>query len=261
MYSIFILLVVSILPVFLVGLFIYKKDKDKEPKKLLSKLFFSGIGSCFLVLIISLIFELFFPILGSETKNLNLFELFINVFIGTALVEEFCKWIMVYKISYNDSAFDHFYDAILYCVFVALGFACFENILYVFANGFGTAIARALTSVPGHACDGIFMGYYFGLSKINSLNNREDLKKKNIALSIIVPTIMHGIYDYCLFSEKVIFILLFFIFVIFVYIFSIKKVKNISLISRKMKYKNNYCPYCGRVIDSDYCPICGSKNE
>ena len=101
-----ILLIISILPVILIGMFIYYKDKQKEPLKLLTKLFLAGIGSCFLVLIISYILELIFPFFNSDTSNLNLIELIFYVFIKVALVEEFCKWIMAYKISYKDKNFD-----------------------------------------------------------------------------------------------------------------------------------------------------------
>ena len=256
-----ILFTISILPVFLIGMYIYKKDSQKEPTKLLTKLFLGGIGSCFLVLIVSFILSLIFPILSADTTNLNSVELIIRVFLGVALIEESCKWIIAYKISYNDKEFDELYDAILYCIFVSLGFACFENLLYVYQNGVGTGIVRALLAVPGHACDGLFMGYYFGLSKISILNKRKDLQRKNIILSIVVPTIAHGIYDYCLFVENIIFIIIFFIFVIWMYIYALKKIKMISSINRKMKYQDNYCPNCGRVVDSNFCQIYGRKND
>ncbi len=256
----FLLFFISVLPVVLIGLYIYKKDKQKEPARLLVKLFLGGLASCFLVLIISSIMNIF-PIFSMEPEELNLFELIINVFIGVALVEEFCKWIMAYKISYNDENFDELYDAILYCVFVALGFACFENLLYVYERGITTGIARALLAVPGHACDGILMGYYLGLSKISALNNRKDLKTKNLILSILVPTITHGIYDYCLFAQNLIFIIIFFIFVIGMYVYVIKKVKKVSSIEGKIKYKDNYCPNCGHKVESSFCPVCGRKND
>ena len=49
-----ILLIIAILPIFLIGSYVYKKDKNKEPTRLLIKLFLGGIASCFLVLFISL---------------------------------------------------------------------------------------------------------------------------------------------------------------------------------------------------------------
>ena len=252
---------VSILPVVLIGWFIYRKDREKENYRILIKLFLGGMASCFVTLILTAILNHVFPFFASNYEDLNLFELVIYVFIGVALIEEFSKWLMAFLISYNDSAFDEFYDAIMYCIFVALGFACFENLLYVYQNGLGTGITRAILAVPGHACDGMFMGYYFGLSKIGYLNNRKDIHIKNLVLSILVPTITHGIYDYCLFSNRVILIILFFVFVISMYIYVFQKVKKISKINRKMKYKDNYCPNCGHIVDGNYCPTCGRKNE
>ncbi len=256
-----VLFTVSALPVFLIGLFIYKKDKDKEPTKLLTKLFLGGILSCFLVIAITAIMTIFFPIMSKDISTLNLIELLFMAFIGVALVEESSKWIFVYKFSYHDKDFSRLYDMIVYSVFVALGFAFFENLLYVYQNGVGVGVVRALLAVPGHACDGIFMGYFLGLAKLSSINNRDDLRKKYVLFSLLVPILLHGIYDYCLFTGNIIFIVLFFIFVILMYIFAIKRVKKISAIDRKFKYIDNFCPICGREVNSEYCPICGRKNE
>lgn len=256
-----ILFSVSVAPIILLGTYIYKKDRNKEPVKLLIKLFLGGIISCFLVSIMSGILSLIFPIFSADVETLNLLELIIRVFIGIALVEELCKWIMSYNIAYNNSDFEEIYDMMVYSVFVALGFAFFENLLYVYDRGVFVGILRAILAVPGHACDGVFMGYYLGLAKQCSLNNRKDLKIKYIILSILVPTIMHGIYDYCLFTGKIIFIIVFIVFVITVYVFTIKKIKKMSAIKKKMKYKDSYCPNCGFIVDSNFCPMCGRKNN
>ena len=53
------LLIITFLPVYLVGLFVYKKDREKEPRKLLKKLFIFGMLSC----IPTVIFELIFGVL------------------------------------------------------------------------------------------------------------------------------------------------------------------------------------------------------
>lgn len=255
------LLLIAILPVVLLGVFIYKKDKNKEPKKLLIKLFIGGILSCFLTLLISGILEVFIPLLGADDSSLNMIELFIYVFIGIALVEEFSKFLIVYSIAHNDEAFDEIYDAIVYCVFVSLGFAAFENILYVYSNGFSTGVMRAILSVPGHACFGVFMGYYLGLAKIAGVNKNEKLRKKNLLLSLFVPTILHGIFDYCLYTEMVIFFVIFIVFIILLYIHSIKKVKKLSSVTTRFIKKNSYCVKCGNLITTKYCPNCGNKNE
>ena len=200
-------------------------------------------------------------IMKAKTEDLNLIELLVHAFIGVALIEEFSKWIMTYLISYNSEEFDEVYDIIIYSVFVSLGFAAFENILYVAGGGVVTAVARALLSVPGHACNGIFMGYFFGLAKLSEINNNEALKRKNLALSLIAPTILHGIFDYCLMTQRLIFLLVFLLFIFLLYKHANKKLKQYSNISRKMKYKNNYCPNCGTVVNNNFCPNCGHKHE
>lgn len=255
------LLFASILPIVIIAKYIYNKDKEKEPKKLLSKLFISGIASCLLTLIITIILEITFPFFKTNSNNLNLLQLIIYVFVKIALVEEFSKWIMTYTISYDSKEFDQLYDMIIYSVFVSLGFACFENIIYVLNNGLETAITRALLAVPGHACDGIFMGYYLGIAKISKVNNNENLKRKNLVLSLLIPTILHGIYDYCIYSKKILFIIIFYIFIITIYNLSLKKIKKISNITKKIQYPNNYCPNCKIPINSNYCPYCGRKKD
>ena len=256
-----ILLMLAIIPSIILGYAILRKDKNKEPKSLIIGLFFGGIGSAFLTLFLTLIIQNVFPFFKMDQENLTLIQLIPSIFIGVALIEEFSKWIILYIISYNHKEFDEFYDMIVYCVFVSLGFATFENILYVLESGIGIAILRCLFAVPGHVCDGIFMGYFLGLSKIAFYNNKKSLQKKNIFYSILAPVLLHGIYDYCLFSQNSFFIIIFFVFLVLLYKKSIGKVKKISSIMGKMKYRDKFCTMCGTKVESNYCPICGKKNE
>lgn len=255
------LLFISILPVYLVGRYVYRKDDVREPKGLVTKLFFSGLGAFGLTIVVTIILAFVFPSLLSETMDTDLVSLFFHVFFGVALVEEFSKWIFLYKISYNNEEFDQVYDMIVYAVFVALGFACIENIFYVFEHGFGTGVIRGLLAVPGHACDGVFMGYYLSMAKVADIKGDLVSKKNNILFSILVPVLLHGFYDFCLFSQRFLFLGLFFIFIICLYVVVIDKVKKVSKSYGKFKYRNNFCGYCGRKVDSLYCPDCGGKNE
>ena len=257
-----IILIISILPVYIVGLYVYKKDREKEPKALLKKIFFLGMLSCIPAGIIEIVIEPFF----GDYENMNLFFLFLYVSIGIAFVEEICKWFVVYRNTYNNKEFDHIYDALVYCTFVSLGFACLENILYVSMSGIVTGVLRAITAIPGHASDAIVMGNYLGLAKLNKINNNEFLSKKYLILSIVMPTIMHAIYDYCLFTGNIIFVLIFIVFIIGIYIYSIKKIKTISSVSENFIVNDNtlicnYCPNCGQKLteDSNYCPRCGTN--
>lgn len=249
-------ILVAILPVFLIGLFIYKNDILKEPSDLLIKLFLGGVSSCFPAVILEMVVLLVFP----SEDNMNFIQMLLYVFIGIALIEELCKWVFVYKISYKHHEFDTLYDMVVYASFVSLGFACFENILYVTSTDLLTGIVRAVSAVPGHVCDGIFMGSYLALAKLNEERGNYKLSKKYKWLSLFIPVFLHGVYDFCLFWDNPLFIFIFLIFVMVVFITCYRKIKVFSKDNISFKYKNNYCIKCGLSVSSNYCPRCGNKN-
>ena len=254
----FLSFLVAVLPVILIGIYIYRKDKLKESSKLLFMLFVGGIVSCFPAVSIGSFFNNFFP----EMEYMNFIQLFIYVFIIIALVEELCKWFFLYRISYDHDEFDSLYDMIVYASFVALGFACFENILYVASSGIVTGLVRAIFAVPGHVCDGSLMGSYLSLAKLNYVNGNLKLSKKYKILSVLIPTITHGIYDYCLFLENPMFVIVFLVFVVNLFIICVRNVKNISENNLKFKCGNSYCIHCGSYIKgSRYCTNCGKENN
>lgn len=251
------LILIAILPVILIGIFIYKKDQKKESSKLIFRLFISGIISCFPAIILEILLGSFLP----ETEYMNIFQIFLYAFFVIALSEELCKWFFVYKVSYHHNEFDSLYDMVVYASFVALGFACFENILYVLSNGIVTGIFRAVSAVPGHVCDGIFMGSYLSLAKINEIKGNSKFSKKYKLYSILVPMITHGIYDFCLFSGNLLLVGLFLIYVIVLFTICFRKVKQISSNNLKFKYKNKYCTKCGLMVSTEFCTRCGNKNK
>lgn len=257
-----ILLFLAILPIVLLLIFVYNKDKEKEPLKLLLLLFALGMLSCGLVLLISDILSLFLPFMSKRINNMNFLEIFFYSFICVALIEEFCKWLMLYFKGYNNQEFDELYDIIVYSVFVSLGFAFIENIVYVFSNmTLRTAILRALSSVPGHACDAIFMGYYLSLAKQFQYKKHYKEEKKYILLSIFIPAILHGIYDYCLMSNFAILVIVFCVFILFLYINAFKTLKKVSEKNKLLVEKHNFCRYCGYKVDGDFCSKCGRRQD
>ncbi len=260
MNSISILLFIALLPVILICLFVYSKDKNKEPVKLLIKLFCLGIVSCFVTLILTDATTSIIPLFGANLIDMNFFEVMLYAFIGVAFMEELSKWLMVYFAGYKDKEFNELYDIIVYSVFVSLGFACFENILYILDFGkISTGIMRGLLSVPGHVCYAIYMGYFLSLAKIYKGHGKKSKERKNIILSIIVPTILHGIYDFCIMSKVPILVIVFGIFVITLYIFSVIRLKEIAKADVKIVYDNKYCPNCGIKVSGPFCKNCGTR--
>ena len=250
------LLFISILPVYLIGLYIYKKDRDKEPIKLLTKLFIFGVLSCFPAVALEYAIGSFF----TDPKTIDSITLFIYVFLSIALVEEFCKWFVSYKVGYNHKEFDHIYDVIVYSVFVSLGFACFENILYVFEGGITTGILRAFLSIPGHVCNAIIMGDMLGLAKISNINKNKKLERKYLILSVIFPTLSHTIFDYFIFTQQIEYYIGFAVLLTWIYVYSVKKIKKVSQVKENLIDNDKYyayCPRCGTKRVGEYCQNCG----
>ena len=114
-------------------------------------------------------------------------------------MEEGVKYIALLKYSLPKKDFNEPYDGIIYSLFLTMGFALVENISYVIGNeetGFSVAIARMFTAIPMHATCGIVMGYYLSMSKMKTVD-----KSKNLTLSILLPVLIHGLYNYFLFVD------------------------------------------------------------
>ena len=195
-----ILLFLSIVPIILLGSYVYFKDKDKEPNKLLLKLFIGGILAAALTIVLNIFIRNIFPFFKQDYTVYNQMQLFLYTFIIVGLVE-----------------FDQLYDMIVYSVFIALGFALVENVLYVYDGGLWVALVRLFVAVPGHVSMSIFMGYYLSFAKLLETQKKKHLKKKYILLSILIPSIFHGIYDYCILSGHLIFLFFFLIFIIILF--------------------------------------------
>ena len=225
-YSYF-LIILAILPSLLISSFVYKKDKHKEPISILILLFTLGACSTFVVAIISYILEITFPVLAKNISDTSFFELLIQVFLEVALLEELCKWFIIYIFGYKNKKFNETYDIILYSVLVGLGFATWENLLFVFENySIQTALFRGILSVPGHVAFQIFMSYYLCMAKISEIKISNKDKVKNILKSILIPSLLHGIYDFCLFTKYNLFLILFLVFVIIMFIKAFNKLRN-----------------------------------
>ncbi len=214
----------AILPTAILSYFVYKKDVfEKEPVSLLVTLFFSGV----LATVPATVTELLLIKLFDNITNVNLHSFLVG-FIGVALVEELYKALFVYKKGYNNKAFNYMYDGIVYAVFTSLGFATLENILYVLKYGQSAALLRALVSVPAHAFFGVSMGYYMGKAKLMKRIGNKVREKRYIIVSLIIPIIFHGFFDFLLLTENENALIIFFAFVAFLYIIAYKQIKKHS---------------------------------
>lgn len=181
--------------------YIYARDKyEKEPRRLLVKVFLLGGGIVLPVLFVEMALNIF------DAADFTLVTAGYTAFIVAGLVEESAKFLLFYFYIWRNREFNEMYDGIVYSVFISLGLATTENIAYVLSNGFNTAIVRSITAVPAHALFAVAMGYYLGIAKFA----KPQYRKKYMLLGFATPIILHGIYDFILFSQNFS-ILLFFI--------------------------------------------------
>ena len=62
--------------------------------------------------------------------------------------------------------------------------------------GFGTALVRAVTAVPGHACFGVFMGAWYGMAKRWEGAGFESRSKTCRTMALLLPALSE-LFDFC----------------------------------------------------------------
>lgn len=211
-------LLASLAPVFIILFYIYFRDKyDREPLGMLVKALLLGIVIVVPVIFVERMLMNMMPQSGKVTAAAY------HAFVVAGSTEEIFKFLALYILVWKSPSFDEKFDGIVYAVFVSLGFAAVENVLYVMDGGMQTALTRAITAVPAHAIFGITMGYYLGIARMY-----QELKAKYLARALLVPILLHGIYDFILMVEIGWLLLLFIPYVIVLYIMGMKKMKVLS---------------------------------
>jgi len=179
---------IAILPVIILMVYIYHQDKyQKEPIKTLAKAFIGGMIAIALdILIVTGIQYLAGD--SAITKTV-----FFSAFLEAGIPEEFSKFLIFMLFIWRDKNFDEYFDGIVYATFIGLGFACVENIEYVFMFGFGTGVVRALLSVPGHFLFGVVMGYFLSMAKFHP-----EKRSTYLISGLLLAMIAHGLFDWLL---------------------------------------------------------------
>lgn len=187
--EVFLLIFSALVPVAAFLAFIYRKDLNKEPRRLLIKSFAWGMFISLPILIIEYALTMIAPSWGGA------WSLLYEAFVVAALAEEGCKAMALGRVAWEEVELDEPFDGIVYAVFISLGFAAVENIGYVLGGGFSTSLLRALFSVPGHGLFGVLMGYFFAKARFSSVPLR---RLGYLCLSLFVPALFHGGFNYML---------------------------------------------------------------
>jgi len=211
-------LLASLAPVFIILFYIYFRDKyEKEPLGLLIKALLLGVLIVVPVIFFERLLMNFMPQSGRVAAAAW------HAFVVAGTTEELFKFLALYLLIWKSPSFNEKFDGIVYAVFVSLGFAGVENVLYVLDGGMQTALIRSLTAVPAHAIFGVIMGYYLGIAHMY-----KELQGSYLVKALLVPILLHGIYDFILMVEVGWLLLLFIPYVIALYIMGMKKIKILS---------------------------------
>lgn len=185
----------AILPAVFLMRYVYLQDSiEREPRSLLGNLAWRGV----LAALVSIVLEaLGQSILNSLVSPDNPRYIMLMAFLVVAAVEEGAKLFFLYRRTWRDPNFNYRYDAIIYAVFVSLGFAAFENVKYVFSYGLSVAFSRAILAIPGHMGFSVFMGLFYGRARL--CGDRGDVLgcRLNLVLSYLSAVLLHGVYDTC----------------------------------------------------------------
>lgn len=169
---------ITFLPPILILLYVIYSDKFKEPLSLIISTFCLGVLLIFPAGILN-------EILIGDNDDYSFLAGF---------TEETLKFLALFFYVRGRKEFDEPMDAIVYGCLISLGFAVYENYEYVYLiefeiSGLDVAILRALSAIPLHGCCGIIMGYYFIFFHFRQ-------KKIYLILSLIIPIIIHAIYNF-----------------------------------------------------------------
>ena len=217
---------ISLIPSLAICVFVYIKDrKEKEPLWLLALLFaLSAVIYIPLYYLCGLINSGFAGAFSSEfSKNLatgmtvwsstgsKASYLLLTSFIGTALIEEIARWLILYFVTVRSKYFDCLFDGVVYSVFVSMGAAVTRSVIIAFESGWELFLLKLLSSFPWYLFFGIVMGIlYTSWHTKRSANEKENrmikdgiLKKDRIRYpafslvsSILIPVLIHGFYSF-----------------------------------------------------------------
>ena len=216
----------AVLPAIFLMRYVYRQDQiEPEPVGLLASLVWKGVLAALAAIVLESLGQM---VLDGQVSQDNPNYVYYLAFLVVAAVEEGTKLFFLYRRTWKEPDFNYRFDAIVYAVFVSLGFAAFENVKYVFSYGLSVALPRAILAVPGHMGFAVFMGIFYGRAKrCADWGNRFGCKW-NLVLSYLCPVVLHGVYDSCCMTGTGRSTAVFVIFVLVMYLLVFRLIRHES---------------------------------
>jgi RsiW-degrading membrane proteinase PrsW (M82 family) len=179
-----------------------------------------------------LLYEFYHEVLGFSTNGEPLND-FLYCFLGIGFIEELVKLIPLLIILRFTKIIQKPIHYLLIASAASLGFAFFENLIYISRYGLDVLHARALTAVVSHMASGAIAAYGFILVRY-----RYPKQIWIIPLAFLAAALAHGFYDFWLVNDKVrgfsILTFLFYLIEILVYVSFLNNALNQS-VDRELK--------------------------
>lgn len=199
--NLFLFVFFGFLPSILWLLFYLRQDDHPEPKRMILMVFFWGMLSTI-------------PALAAEKFFRPLTQLFpahehalfvVYIFLGIALVEEICKFLVVRMLVYKNSALDEPVDLIMYMVTAAFGFSAMETIVVLFGLGgfapfiniFAVTFYRFWGAAFVHGLSSAILGYFLALSFAHSKK-----RMQYVFAGIASAALLHGLFDFIIIEAQ-----------------------------------------------------------
>ena len=206
----------AVLPAVLLFWYIYKQDRyEKEPWPLLRKLLLFGVLAALVAVILEKLGTYLLSVSFSEDHP---YYVIVFAFIVVALAEECAKYFLMKAVTWRNPNFNFRFDGIMYAVTTSLGFAAFENLLYVIGYGLSVAPLRAVLSIPGHLSFAVVMGFFYGRARFARNRGMHERAELLQVAAVASSVLLHGFYDACALTNSWLSTVIFVIFVVVLYV-------------------------------------------
>lgn len=204
--------IIGFIGIFYILFYVFKREKAKV--ELTSKLFVISI----LITIPTIFFEKIVLSYGRFPEMINsLYQAFVIGFI-----EEFIKRYILISFTYKSHKQGR-YLGLGYAIIIASGFATGENICYFFGyRSYDLELLRVTLSSSGHLCFAIILGILITIARHA---RRGFTKQYYFVMSLVVPIILHSIFDYIILLNIYRLLPVYLVFVVIIYLVFFKKYK------------------------------------
>ena len=200
-------IIFAIFPSFLWLIFFLKEDPRPEPKKTILKVFFYGVLSAIPVILIGVLINIAMRSIGLNDYIVTL----VSIVFVAAITEEIAKYCALKHSALKSSECDEPPDIMIYAITAAMGFAAFENLLFLLPDKevllispniylktvFAESIIRFASGTFLHALTSGIIGYFVAISMMTTKH-----RKKIVIIGLFLAMLLHGLYNLSIIAGK-----------------------------------------------------------